>query len=206
MLYVPGSINRACAAALGPIYPFAAGWRIDFMRNLVRTTLIVGVVVIVCASLVSPTLAWDHKRKGFIFGGTLGAMGLWDPTDSESFGWAAGAIKIGYAPSDQLMIYYTSRNLVTPTFMGSLTFAADYYMKPDAPAFFFTGGGGAFGGFLWAAGYGGYSVYSGVGYEFARHWQVALEAGYTWFEIVGEDSRRQYNGLDVRLLVSLTGY
>ena len=177
------------------------------MRSLTTTGLVLGAIAIACTILAPPAAAWDHQRKGFILGGALGAMGLWDPLDKEGIGMPVGAINIGYAPSDQLMIYYTSRNLITPTIMASLSFAADYYMKPAAPAFFFRGGGGVFGGMIPAAlGYMGYSAYSGVGFEFARHWGLAFEAGYTWFSVGTEERVDDYDGLDGRLILSVTGY
>jgi hypothetical protein len=177
------------------------------MRKPIRVALIAAVGFTICISLASQGHAWDHQRKGFILGGGLGALGIWDPIDAEGFGWAAGDIKIGYAPSDQLMLYYTSRNLIFPALMGGLSFGANYYMKPQAPALYFTGGGGVFGGTLpWAIGWGGYSIYSGAGYEFARHWAVALELGYTFLEIASEEKYSGYNGIDLRVLINLTGY
>lgn len=177
------------------------------MHKLMTAGFILAASAVVCLMLAPAVSAWDQQRKGFILGGALGAMGIWDPVDEEGIGWPVGAINIGYALSDQLMIYYTSRNLITPTIMASLSFAVDYYMKPEAPALFFRGGGGVFGGMLPVAlGYAGYSGYSGVGFEFVRHWGVAFEAGYTWFGIGTEDRVDDYDGLDYRLVVSLTGY
>jgi hypothetical protein len=177
------------------------------MRNLFTTGLVLAAISIASTAVAPPAAAWDHQRQGFILGGALGAMGLWDPVEGEGIAWPVGAVNIGYAPSDQLMIYYTSRNLITPTIMAALAFAADYYTKPEAPALFFRGGGGVFGGMIpMAGGYEGYSAYSGVGLEFARHWSIGFEAGYTWFGAGGEDRWDDYDGLDVRLVVSLTGY
>lgn len=202
-----GGCQGAVPITSEPSHTTAANGRTVLMRDMAKAGLVLATVAVVCMMLAPSAAAWDHQRKGFILGGTLGAMGLWDPIDKEGIGWPVGAVNIGYAPSDRLMIYYTSRNLITPSAMGSLTFAADYFMKPEAPALFFRGGGGVFGGILpWAFEYRGYSAYSGVGFEFARYWAVAFEAGYTWFAIVGEDRTDDYDGLDVRLVVSLTGY
>jgi hypothetical protein len=204
-------VSNACRGAVTVTLEIvrirAAHRRVVIMRNLTMAGLVLAAIAMGCVILAPPASAWDHHRRGFILGGAFGAMSLWDPIDKEGIGWPVGAINIGYAPSDQLMIYYTSRNLITPTIMASLSFAADYYMKPEAPCFFFRGGGGVFGGMIPVAlGYAGYSGYSGVGVEFARHWGVAFEAGYTWFGIGTEERVDDYDGLDARLVVSFTGY
>lgn len=178
------------------------------MRNIVTKGLVITALGILCMSLASPAHAWDHKRKGFILGGALGGMGIYDAKDDNGFGWLVGDIKIGYAPLDRLVIYYTSRNLVTPGIMGGLSFGADYYMKQGQPTLFFKVGSGRFGGTNpWAYAYHGYSIYTGVGYEFARHWAVAMEVGYTDFEWFDESDRDwDYDGVDLRVLIGLTGY
>ena len=178
------------------------------MRHLQKIALVAVIAAPVFISMASPAHAWDHKREGFFLGGALGGFGLWDASASKEFLWVAGAIEIGYAPSDQFLIYYSSRNLIMPALMFSLTLAADYYTEPAAPALFFTGGMGTFGGAIpMAGGYQGDSIYIGIGYEFARYWSIALEGGYTWLESGPEaESWDEMEGPEIRLLVGLTGY
>jgi len=192
-------------------------------------------------SLCSTTriLALDGKRKGFIIG--IGAGGglasykskveLSSGNDFEGdrmnkFGIMTD-FKLGYAPSNQVAIFWTSKvawfsqkiegdprfgiedqSFIIANGMGGLGFA--YYLQPDGPSLYLTGG---LGFSSWAtpfeegseASYGlGLSL--GAGLEFSKHWSIEgnLVLGSPDEEFSG--ARSSVNTLGVRVTINRLGY
>jgi hypothetical protein len=91
--------------------------------------------------------------------------------------------KVGYAPTDQLLIYYSNKAAFTRAddydVVGVTGAGVTYMAKRTSPSLFITGGGGAAvgGTFIGSvssdSGF-GFSV--GGGYEFKRHFSIAGDA------------------------------
>jgi len=94
-------------------------------------------------------------------------------------------IRLGYAPSEQLEIYYSGRtswgvDVVKSTLLGLSSLSASYYLQPAAPTLYLTGG------FGWAHWNGletkwsdGVGVVVGGGYEVAKHLSFDLGLIYS---------------------------
>jgi hypothetical protein len=130
------------------------------------------------------------NRRGFIFG--LGAGGGlhraplvpgFPDAGTTSDGAVVTDLSIGYAPSDQVLIYYSnqvawSRNL-RYNIVGVTGMGVTYMVRPTAPSPFVRGsvGGGIaadvdFGSGSVSRDDTGLGLTLGGGYEFARHWSV----------------------------------
>ena len=92
-------------------------------------------------------------------------------------------LKIGYAPTDQLLIYYSNKAAFTQAddydLVGLTGAGVTYMVKPTSPSFFITGAGGAgIGGtFIGSTSADrGFAWSVGGGYEFSRRWSIAGDA------------------------------
>jgi hypothetical protein len=134
--------------------------------------------------------ALDGERKGLVLGAAVGPATIPEFLEYSYASYriiqVATEMSIGYAPTDQLQFTYAGRSLWFPiwTFVSTPAIAATYYMKPEAPSFLVTGGGGlaviSWGPFVAVGNLGG-SVFGGVGYEFYRGWSVRLEYTHSWW-------------------------
>lgn len=132
------------------------------------------------------------QRKGFVLNLGAGvAMTNLDFGQGESRNRVGVAtdFKIGYAPTDQLLIYYSNDasfftiddfedNL---TVSGVSAIGASWFLQPAAPTFFFDAAIGLAGLTFFdtadgdSDGYNGLGVAIGAGYEFARHWLIDVD-------------------------------
>lgn len=168
---------------------------------------IVGIILLVTMLLTASAQAWDNRRKGFVFGASVGAATIPQFLEYDYSGYrliqAGTELTIGYAPTDQLQIHYAGRTLWFPfwALIASPSAGVTYYLKPEAPSFFFTGGGGmavvSVGPYLIVGEPGG-NVFAGFGYEWSQGWRVSLEYTHYWwhrFDNVIDDVRICIGGL-----------
>ncbi len=191
--------------------------------------VLVGCIVLIIATDVS---AWDGQRKGFILGGGLG-LGLTSYTKTveisglgsetspreNTFGFQTD-FKIGGAPTNLFQIYYANKvswfgmknvlgENVTIT-SGLSAVGMSYYLLPETPSAFFTGGIGIA---TWdlpfeekAHAWIGFGLYAGAGYEFTRYWNVEFDL--VW----GNPSEEEYgikvstNALSLMFTINVLGY
>lgn len=208
-----------------------------------RKSLLCILIVIATLFLISNADAFNGKRKGFIIGGGLGPgfttfketikihsffgseTEIVESQRENKFGLSTN-LKIGYAPSNLLEIYFTVKDswfssevyflgesstedvIMASGFWGP---GVTYYFKPEAPSYFITGGVGVstlslpfeshseikFGG----------GLYAGAGYEFRNHFNVELDLGWgkpSSLELFGIGSST--NVLSVSLTVNALAY
>ncbi|MCX6601474.1 MAG: hypothetical protein NT025_07915 [bacterium] len=158
-------------------------------------------VIVACMviGLTTHAKAWDGERKGFVLGIGLGPgyttfkqkFGSYE-RDRENKGALVTDFKIGYAPTNQLALYWMSKvswfsmtygldDKVTTT-AGTAGLGASYYVQPRAPSAFVCGGIG-YSTWSWpfeedAESWMGLGLTAGGGYEFARYWNV--EGNLIW--------------------------
>jgi hypothetical protein len=153
----------------------------------------VAVAMLFLASAVQ-VWAFDGQRKGFILGGGLG-LGITSfteelgpfSTDRENKFSFMTDFKIGYAPTEQVEIYYSSKVAWFDYFgitaaHGYGTAAVSYYLVPQSPTFFLSGG---LGFSSISAPFEsnsdsdiGFGFFVGGGYEFIRHFAVEVDLMY----------------------------
>ena len=179
-------------------------------RNILLAVSIVGVMLLTAAN----ASAFDGQRKGFILGFGLGpgmdmhkqnasvsVLGIslldQDFVDESKFAFATD-FRLGYAPNNQLIIYYDNKvswfkadwgeemavNISTGSvnimgysdvmvLSGLTGFGVSYFLAPQAPSPFFTGGLGLASSMTFESGTSariGFGFFVGGGYEFAPHW------------------------------------
>ena len=153
-------------------------------------------VVILCQSGFS----WDGERKGFILGFGAGFGSLNFTQEISYLGTTVSGsehhlplftnFKIGGAPTDQLLIYWSSKvswfpienalNETVTIIAGTGTVSLSYYWMESAPSWFLSGGLGYStwdtpfeeGGKTWL----GTGAFIGGGYEFSPH--MSIEGGF----------------------------
>lgn len=142
--------------------------------------------------LSSQVMAFNGQRKGFILGGGLGAgwLNYQEPGLEFNKVGGAGNFKIGYAPSNSLEIYFTDNVHVFN--YGGASFAVGVggvgvtkYLKPEGTGFFVFGGAGMGMFMVLESGGGsntGFGVIGGIGYDFAKHWNIQADVLYTNIE------------------------
>jgi hypothetical protein len=165
---------------------------------------ILGLTLVIVMLTGISAQAFNGQRKGFILGGGLG-FGMTSYTQTlkqgsisitserENKGAFNTNFQIGYAPSDQVAIYYVSKVAwfsMTNAYDDEVTIASgagglglSYYQKPVAPSLIFTGGIAVS---SWALPFEddapdpwqGFGIYGGIGYEFARHVSAELDLVY----------------------------
>ena len=155
-------------------------------------------------------LAFNGERQGFVlgFGGGGGVTRFSGPGGCESESAIGTTVKIGYATSDQTMVYWMSRVAWLPDALDSdLTVShgtgglgVTYYTRPTAPSPFIVGSIG-FGNmdlpFEDVPAETSFGIAAGGGFELTRH--VALEGVLTWTKIL-ED----LNLVSILFVVDLT--
>lgn len=148
---------------------------------------------------VGISYGWDNRREGFILGGGFGPgltnyrMEFDETSQREENKELKYSIYmsfiIGYAPSNKLLLYFNDKENVVKaksengdevfTFDDLLSFGASYYLKESSPSLFFSGG---IGFSAWEAkdckDQKGFGAFTGIGYEFSRHWSVDLSLKY----------------------------
>jgi len=157
------------------------------VRNKV---LLLTTVVMMLIGISGSAFAWDGERQGFLLG--LG-IGLDATNNNPEYGDSKTEVglgtdfKLGYAFTNQLMLLYTNKvgwlsidSVIVTDGLSAL--GMNYYLDPKAPSFFF---GGGLGVALRDAPFEedavnstGFGFYAETGYEFARHWNVALTLRY----------------------------
>ncbi len=180
-------------------------------------------VLVLSLFVVSTAFGFDGVRKGFVLGGGVGmglssytiSIGSFDSDRENRFSFMTD-FKIGYAPTNQVEVVYSSKGvwfkgdgnvLNTLTFLHSLSTASvNYYLKPEGPTFFLSGGLGL--ASLsdpfennpenWT----GFGFYVGGGYEFVKHYGVAFDLMYG----LPEDSGVTFNGLTPRVVFVATAF
>ena len=181
-------------------------------------------VLVLSLFVVSSAFGFDGVRKGFVLGGgagiglssyTLSGGGATSNRESQ-FSFMTD-FKIGYAPTNQIEIVYTSKGawfqgdgnlLNTFTILNNVSTASvNYYLKPEAPSTFFLSGGLGLASLSapfesnvdsWY----GFGFYVGAGYEFVKHYSVAFDFMYG----LPEDSGVTFNGLTPRVTFVATAF
>lgn len=150
------------------------------------------VVLLSFLVLSSQLLAFDGQRKGFILGGGIGGgyLHYTEPFLGLNKFAVATNFKIGYAPSNTLEIYYINSAswfaFADTTFIiGVSGVGLTKYLNPNGTGFFVCGGIGV--SVLQALESGAHSTtgagfLGGVGYEFAKHWNLQADVAYTTME------------------------
>jgi hypothetical protein len=175
-----------------------------------QAALLVFIILCFVLTMTVNSFAFDKERKGFILGFGLGpGFSSYSQTidstggkqiDDESLSKAAlfTDFKIGYAPSNQLMIYWLSKvnwfgredtiQTTTSTRKEAITVAngvgglgITYFFKPKAPSIYVTVGGGFSarsepfrGTDAWLS----YGFAGALGWEFQQNWALELSALY----------------------------
>jgi hypothetical protein len=190
-------------------------------------------------ALTTPGFAGDRERKGRIVGVGIG-LGMFagrqhvvssrygtDRTYSREYrGSLLGDFNIGYAPTNQLAIYYMMHSslykfsAIQSRGDGDLWLSqtggvgATYYLKPSAPSLLLVGGLGYSyshdfyypNDSLWGVG-----LTVGGGYEFVRH--LSLQGLFSWgnphtpnVKSGGTDGWATVDYFSIRMLLSFQGY
>jgi len=155
--------------------------------RLLRYTLCAVIVL----AVASPSMAFNGKRKGFVLGGGLGVAPVAriesEGIDESRVGFASNFL-IGYGWDEQnLLVFEGNGTTFKPDTDLDVTFSQGFagptwyhYFKPVAPTFFTVAGVGFYS--FWYdiedgeedSNDSGLGLMGGVGYEFARHWQVSF--------------------------------
>ncbi len=203
-----------------------------------RTTMLLALLVPVFLINATNAFAWDGKRKGFIIGvGAGGGLASYKPyvifADNETsegertskFAFMSD-FKIGFAPSNQVALYWMSKvawfgytleyhdqfidirqSYTIANGIGGVGCA--YYFQPEGPSPYVTAG---LGFSSWDApfeensdGITGSGFVLGAGYEFSKHW--SLEGNLTWGSPNEKDDEELgFKTLAVRITVNVLGY
>ena len=162
--------------------------------------------------------SFDGERNGFILGGGIGGGYLSSSTSYESYsttdnrGVFLTNFKIGYAPSNTLEIYYTSKvswwaETIMTYALGISAIAATYYTDAETETGLSLSGGLGLSTLSapFESSYGssnGFGLFGGAGYEFAKHWSVELDVLYSTIS----ESETNLNSFGVRLTVNVLAY
>ncbi|NUO79219.1 outer membrane beta-barrel protein [candidate division KSB1 bacterium] len=203
-----------------------------------RTTLLLLLLAPVILINATNAFAWDGKRKGFVLGvGAGGGLASFKPyakfSDNETsdgertskFAFMSD-FKIGYAPSNQVALYWMSKvawfgytfeyrdefidlreSYTLANGIGGV--GVSYYFQPEGPSPYVSAG---FGFSTWDApfeensdGISGSGFALGAGYEFSKHW--SLEGNLTWGSPNEKgDEELGFKTLAVRVTVNVLGY
>ncbi len=207
-----------------------------------RAKLLLSLLVPVLLINAASAFAWDGKRKGFVLGAGAGgglasykfyytSSGFRSNETTENERESKFALmtdfKIGYAPSNQVAIFWMSKvawfgysfeyrdEFINLSESYTITngiggVAVAYYFNPEGPSPYLTGG---LGFSTWDApfeedsdGISGSGFALGAGYEFSKHW--SLEGNLTWGSPNEEDQGDELGvkTLAVRVTVNVLGY
>ena len=209
------------------------------MRNFLYHRLVL--VSLIAVFITGNVYAFDKERKGFMVGIGLGPGFSSYKEKADSAGTATfdksksglaffSDFKIGYAPSNNLMIYWMSKGSWFGIKKSSIIDKTDdknqpyedvtalagvgglgitYFLKPQPPSLFVSVGGGFSAWSLpfedtdaWT----GIGVAGGLGYEFAKNWNLELSAlwGKPKHDAGGVESTA--DPLAVGLTINVLGY
>jgi hypothetical protein len=168
----------------------ATSWRTGWVNGASVEPMRAGTAPRPAAQAAASSTSFSAARKGFIIG-LGGGGGLHRAPISPGFvgGPTASAFaimtdfRIGYAPTDQVLIYYNNTvawsRSSTYDIVGLSGVGVTYMIKPTSPSSFVTGAFGAgsaaevdFGSGSFSDSETGSAVAIGGGYEFARHWSI----------------------------------
>ena len=182
--------------------------------------LILIAISILCSTSI---YAFDGERKGFILGGGLG-FGYLSNTTSWDNSYDTGSItesrtvfqtyfKIGYAPSNTLEIFYSSRiswwseHSLFWLGLGAVAFTL-YFDNISETGWFVSGGiGHSNMSELDILGTSpvsrsGFGLFGGAGYEFSSHWTVEVDLQYS----AVTDDRRDTDSFGVLVTVNVLAF
>jgi len=171
------------------------------MKNKILFTIMLSISIALFQSNLS---AWDGQREGFILGVGIGggvtsftheveASGIKETSDRENKGGYATDFKIGYAFTNQFLLYYNNKSAwfnannekgeEVTILCAAGPIGISYYLSPDSPSLFLSAGGGVA---SWYAPLesdkeeqGGAGVFFGIGYEFIKYWSIEFNFMYT---------------------------
>ena len=157
------------------------------------------VLLVLAMGITNNAQAFDGERKGFLLGVGLG-FGQTSFNEYKGVGTAIQSnFKIGYGfPNNQTQLYYINKvswakRTVGHNYDGTAnkkrwvtgqsSIGVSHYLLPQAPCFYITGGIGLSASYVFSKEAGktyeeydtGMGFFSGVGYEFSRHWSVEVE-------------------------------
>ena len=176
-------------------------------------------LVLVLSLFVTSTVwGFNGVRKGFILGGGigLGMTSFKEELGSLSTDWSSNFafmtdFKIGYAPTNQVEVVYSSKGSwwgeSGVTFLhGYHTAAVNYFIAPQTPSFYVTGG---LGFSTLSAPFEantstdvGFGIFAGGGYEFAPHYALEFNLAYG----APGDSGARFKGLVPRVTFVATAF
>jgi len=163
-----------------------------------RGSLLIYLVMLILFS--NSNYAFDDERKGFIIGGGLGVGYLSNTTSLGSLSETDSRIvfpfnlKIGYAPSNTLEIFYIIKMLWwgqsgSTYSLGLLGAAFTLYLDNASETDWFVSGGIGYASLsklYLPTGSGGsssnetgFGLFGGVGYEFSKHWTIEVDLLYS---------------------------
>jgi hypothetical protein len=184
--------------------------------------------------LLGQVFGFDGQRKGFILGGgagfsinflkynwALSGNGIDRSRESNwnRFGIAAD-LKIGYAFTNQLEIFYSNKVSIIPGLDSTVpafslnSLSMNFYFKEQGPSTFISAGVG-----LMVNGYPfvqgsivrtGFGFHIGIGYEISKHWALILDYMYgapeDTYEAFGSREYSQYKISTVRASIIVTAF
>jgi len=182
--------------------------------------LILIAITILCSTSI---YAFDGERKGFILGVGLG-VGYLSNTTSWDNSYDTGSItesrtvfqtyfKIGYAPSNTLEIFYSSRiswwsdhNYLSWLGLGAVAFTL-YFDNISETGWFVSGGFGhsnmsELSFRSTSDSKSGFGLFGGAGYEFSKHWTVEVDLQYSTVA----DDRRDTDSFGVIVTVNVLAF
>jgi len=199
------------------------------LQKIVLMALIAAFIL----TTASGVAAFDKQRKGFILGfgigpgvasftETLDSADVEETFEESKFGFTTD-FKIGYAPSEKLMVYWMSKvvwvgkddtvvtdideSITAVTGVGGV--GLTYFLKPEAPSLFISLGVGLG---VWSYPFEDYDpltglgITGGFGYEFSPNW--SLEASILYGKPSGDDVEWKYTSdfISAGLTINVTGY
>lgn len=209
------------------------------MRSTSRNRLLLtALLTLFLLALSTSGFAWDKQRKGFILGIGMGpGFASYSETkdsadqnlasyDGSKFSFFSD-FKIGYAPSNNLMVFWLSKgawigvdstsqldekgkpfsDITALAGVGGL--GVTYFLKPQAPSLFITGGAGFS---AWSLPFEGtdpwtsIGIAGAIGYEFSDNWCV--EASVLWGKPKDEllDIKSSVDVFAFGLTINVIGY
>ncbi len=184
-------------------------------------------VLVLSLFVVSSAFGFDGVRKGFVLGGGLGLgmtsytikvndpfFGSFETDRVNDFAFMTD-FKIGYAPTNQVEVVYSDKSSwfseSSTTFLHGIgTATLNYYLKPEGPTPYISGGLGLA---TLSAPFEsntststGFGFYVGGGYEFAKHFAVALDLMYGLPKDSDAGTDATFKGFTPRVTVVATAF
>ena len=149
-----------------------------------------------CVLIAASASALDNNRRGFVIGAGLGwgsakqtletSGGGINLSANATSGGLATDFRVGAGLNERWLLYYTNQQVFfraadTDFAQGITGAGATYFFQPQSPSLLIDFALGA--GVLWNADANesdsGFGVLLGLGYEFARHFQIKADWYYT---------------------------